>query len=238
MTPSEHVGSRIKLYRKHKHLTLEEFSKMISRSPSTVSKYESGKIIIDVETLFEVATALNISVNQLMDYTPPHEISTPSQNTTGNFFRQANLFYMYSWFGAEKRFYVCALEIIRNAFEDNQRDKIILYYDIESTKNYSKSKFIYNGAISYFESHVTMRMENPYNSGDRIFIYAKSPFHILGTSNGLLLGISESLRSPTSFKVIFSQSALKEDEELKAGLNISSKEVIADIRRTNCLMVY
>lgn len=238
MTPSEHVGSRIKLYRKHKHLTLEEFSKMISRSPSTVSKYESGKIIIDVETLFEIAAALNISVNQLMDYTPPQTVSAPAQNIAGNFFRHANLYYMYSWFGAEKRFYVCALEIIRNALEDNQHDKIILYYDIESTKNYSKSKFIYNGAISYFESHVTMKMENPYNSGDRIFVYAKSPFHILGTSNGLVLGISESLRSPTAFKVIFSQTPLKEDDELKSELNIAAKDVIADIRRTNCLLVY
>lgn len=238
MTPSEHVGSRIKLYRKHKHLTLEEFSKLISRSPSTVSKYESGKIIIDVETLFEIAEALTISVNQLTDYSPPQKVSASKQNTAGNFFRQSNLFYMYSYFGVEKNFYVCALEIIRGVADDRRTDKAILYYGIESAKNYSKSKFIYNGTISYFESHVTMRMQNPYNDGDRIFIYAKSPFHIQGKSSGLLLGLSESLRSPTSFKVIFSQTPLKQDDELKAELSLSAKDVIADIRRTNCLMAY
>ena len=83
-----------------------------------------------------------------------------------------------------------------------------------------------------------MRMQNPYNDGDRIFIYAKSPFHIQGKSSGLLLGLSESLRSPTSFKVIFSQTPLKQDDELKAELSLSAKDVIADIRRTNCLMAY
>lgn len=109
MTPSEHVGSRIKLYRKHKHLTLEEFSKLISRSPSTVSKYESGKIIIDVETLFEIAEALTISVNQLTDYSPPQKVSASKQNTAGNFFRQSqSLLYVFLFWCGEKFLCLCA----------------------------------------------------------------------------------------------------------------------------------
>ena len=102
MTPSEHVGSRIRLYRTQRHLTLETFSKMISRSPSTVSKYESGKIVVDIETLFEISAALNISVNQLVDYTKP-DTSAPSQNIQDNFFKQSNLYYMYSFFGVYKQ---------------------------------------------------------------------------------------------------------------------------------------
>lgn len=239
MTPSQHVGSRIKLYRKHKRLTLEDFAKMISRSPSTVSKYESGKIVVDVDTLFEIASALNISVNQLIDYsTLPRSDSAISQKTAGNFFRQSSLYYMYSWFSGDKRFYVCALEIIPNSLEKKQDDKVILFYDIESAKNYTKSKFIYNGTISYFESHVTMSLENPYNVGDRIFIYAKSPFHVYDVSNGLLLGLSESVRSPVSFKVIFSQTPLREDEALKRNLNISAKDILTETRRLNCLTIY
>ena len=235
MTPSEHIGSRIKLYRTQRRLTLEAFAKVISRSPSTVSKYESGKIVIDVETLFEISDALNIAVNQLTDYTKP-DAAASQLNIKDNFFKQANLYYMYSFFGVDKKFYVCALEIIRN--QKDKEDKLILYYDIDDTKNYSNSSYLYTGYINYFDFHATMKMENPYNKGDQLFIYAKSPFHINGVSNGLVLGLSNSLRSPCSFKVIFSKTALKEDILLKNNLNIASKDVIAEIRRTNCLMVY
>lgn len=235
MTPSEHVGSRIRLYRTQRHLTLETFSKMISRSPSTVSKYESGKIVVDIETLFEISASLNISINQLVDYTKP-DTSVPSQNIQDNFFKQANLYYMYSFFGVDKQFYVCALEIVRN--QKDTEDKIILYYDISDTKNYSNSNYLYTGYINYFDFHVTMKMENPYNKGDQLFIYAKTPFNTNGTSKGLVLGLSESLRSPCSFKVIFSKTALKEDSELKKGLSLSTKDVLAEIRRTNNLMGY
>lgn len=235
MTPSEHVGARIRLYRTQRHLTLETFSKMISRSPSTVSKYESGKIVVDVETLFEIADALNLSVNQLIDYAKP-DTSSPSQNIQDNFFKHANLFYMYSFFGVDKRFYICALEIVRN--QKDGEDKIILYYDISDTKNYTNSSYLYTGSISYFDFHATMKMKNPYNRGDELFIYAKTPFHTNGVANGLVLGLSESLRSPCSFKVIFSKTALKVDPLLKKELNIASKDIITETRRTNCLMVY
>lgn len=235
MTASEHIGSRIKLYRTQRHLTLDTFSKMISRSPSTVSKYESGKIVLDVETLFEIADALNLSVNQLTDYARP-DTSTPSQNIQDNFFKHANLYYMYSFFGVDKQFYVCALEIVRN--QKDAEDKIILYYDISDTKNYTNSSYLYTGYINYFDFHATMKMENPHNKGDQLFIYAKTPFNTNGVAKGLVLGISESLRSPCSFKVIFSKTALKIDSELKKDLSLSTKDVIAEIRRTNNLMGY
>lgn len=235
MTPSEHVGSRIRLYRTQRHLTLETFSKMISRSPSTVSKYESGKIVVDVETLFEIADALSLSVNQLTDYVRP-DTTASSQNIQDNFFKHANLYYMYSFFGVDKQFYVCALEIVRN--QKDGEDKSILYYDIDDTKNYTNSSYLYTGSISYFDFHTIMKMKNPYNRGDELFIYAKTPFHTNGVANGLVLGLSESLRSPCSFKVIFSKTALKEDSELKKDLSLSTKDVITEIRRTNNLMGY
>ena len=170
------------------------------------------------------------------DFTEKPDTSAPSQNTQDNFFKQSNLYYMYSFFGVDKQFYVCALEIVRN--QKDSEDKIILYYDISDTKNYSNSSYLYTGYIDYFDFHVTMKMENPYNKGDQLFIYAKTPFNTNGAARGLVLGLSESLRSPCSFKVIFSKTVLKEDSELKKGLSISTKDVIAEIRRTNNLMGY
>lgn len=239
MSVSQKIGERIKFFRRQRHLSLEEFSKIILKSPSTLSKYESGKIVLDIETLFEISDALNITVNQLVDFDRTSTQSNPSFAPTANFFQQAELFYMYSFFGVDKKFYVCALKIVKDKYNPGKTcDKIILYYDIESTKNYSKSTFIYYGSIRYYDSHVTMKLENPHNMSDQIFIYAKSPFHTQGTSNGLLLGLSESLRSPCSFKVIFSLSPLKEDTELKDELSISTRDILSEIRRTNCLLIY
>ena len=65
---SVHVGKRIRLYRKMKNMTIEVFAGLINKSKATVSKYENGDIAIDIETLFIIAQALDISVNQLIDY--------------------------------------------------------------------------------------------------------------------------------------------------------------------------
>ena len=65
---SIHVGQRIRLYRKTKNLTIETFAGMIHKSKATVSKYENGDISIDIETLFTIAQALGVPVNQLIDY--------------------------------------------------------------------------------------------------------------------------------------------------------------------------
>ena len=63
---SIHVGQRIRLYRKTKNLTIETFAGMIHKSKATVSKYENGDISIDIETLFTIAQALGVPVNQLI----------------------------------------------------------------------------------------------------------------------------------------------------------------------------
>ena len=59
---SYHVGQRIKKYRKSRGYTIEQFSAMINKSKATVSKYENGTITIDVETLYDIARALDIDL--------------------------------------------------------------------------------------------------------------------------------------------------------------------------------
>ena len=59
---SYHVGQRIKKYRKSRGYTIEQFSAMINKSKATLSKYENGTITIDIETLYDIAQALNIDL--------------------------------------------------------------------------------------------------------------------------------------------------------------------------------
>lgn len=84
-----HIGARIRLYRKAKKLTLTALSGMIHKSKATISKYETGDIAIDVETLYDIASALDVNIAQLMDYSPE-----PSKHSSqlGGFFPQERIY--------------------------------------------------------------------------------------------------------------------------------------------------
>ena len=75
---SYHVGQRIKKYRKSRGYTIEQFSAMINKSKATVSKYENGTITIDVETLYDIARALDIDLKCFIDYQPPALLCQPN----------------------------------------------------------------------------------------------------------------------------------------------------------------
>ena len=60
------IGGLIRNYRKAKNLTQDELSEKICKSKSTISKYEKGEIAVDVETLYEIADAIGVHVEQLL----------------------------------------------------------------------------------------------------------------------------------------------------------------------------
>ena len=91
---TEHIGQRIRLYRRNKGLTLEALAERIHKSKSSVSKYESGDIAVDIETLYEIASALDLDLWRLLDMDQPHRSPFPTQIPTG-FFARVNHFYMY-----------------------------------------------------------------------------------------------------------------------------------------------
>ena len=94
---SYHVGQRIKKYRKSRGYTIEQFSTMINKSKATLSKYENGTITIDIETLYDIAQALNIDLKCFIDYQPP--VFHQEQVLTGNFYFNTPQAYMYYFDG-------------------------------------------------------------------------------------------------------------------------------------------
>lgn len=60
------IGGLIRNYRKAKNLTQDELSEKICKSKSTISKYEKGEIAVDIETLYEIADAIGVHVEQLL----------------------------------------------------------------------------------------------------------------------------------------------------------------------------
>ena len=63
---SREIGHRIRNFRKSRHMTLDELAEIVCKNKSTLSKYENGEIVLDIETIYEIARALGIHVEQLL----------------------------------------------------------------------------------------------------------------------------------------------------------------------------
>lgn len=60
-----YLGKQIKKYRKLLNLTQSELSKRVNIGLTTLSGYERGANSPDIETLYKLANALNVSINDL-----------------------------------------------------------------------------------------------------------------------------------------------------------------------------
>ena len=59
---NQHIGIRIRNFRKMKKLTIQQLADMIHKSRATVSKYETGEITLDIETLYDISAALDVDL--------------------------------------------------------------------------------------------------------------------------------------------------------------------------------
>lgn len=234
-TPAEHVAQRIKMYRTRQHMTIDTLSRMLHVSPSTVSKYENCKLSIDVHTLFEIAAILNVSVQQLTDYsTPSKQEHTDSESPS--FFTRSNILYFYQYFGLDKKIYACVMEIIKSP--DDASYNVIIYYDVDDLSHYTDASYIYNGTMNCNELATHIYARNPYNRGDELTICAKTPFSTSTTTEGILVAVSTSLRNPYACKILFSLNPLPVDDELREKLSIYDKDTAKETKRVNALVVY
>ena len=63
---SREIGQKIRTFRKARHMTLEEMAQILCKNKSTLSKYETGEFVLDIETIYEISRALGIHVEQLL----------------------------------------------------------------------------------------------------------------------------------------------------------------------------
>lgn len=60
------LGDKIKLYRENKKMTQNEIANILDVSPATVSKYESGALEPNIESLKRLAETFNITIDELL----------------------------------------------------------------------------------------------------------------------------------------------------------------------------
>lgn len=62
---SEYIGAKIKYYRKELNLTQDELAKKLKTTKATISNYETGYRTPKQDNLFDLAIALNVSIDDL-----------------------------------------------------------------------------------------------------------------------------------------------------------------------------
>ena len=225
---SIHVGQRIRLYRKMKGLTIEVFAGMINKSKATVSKYENGDISIDVETLFAIAEALEVSVNQLVDYAEEGKPSEKGQLSRSRY-------YMYFYDGRRNRIARNVIEV-QDGGRENGVFEANMYAYLENFENYYQCRLLYRGEMRRYDTFVNFNFENQNNKVERAFLYAINSFSHSGRMAGLYCGLSTQPILPACFKFVLSPEILEEDEELKMELAVS-KEDIKVLKKMNMFVV-
>ncbi len=232
---SIHVGQRIRLYRKTKNMTIETFAGMIHKSKATVSKYENGDISIDIETLFTIAQALNVSVNQLIDY---EDVSGEDTVNGGEAVKRKlgkTKYYMYFYDGRRSRIARNVIEV-QDGGEENGIFNANMYAYVEDFSNYYQCKLLYHGTMRRYDTFVNFNFENQNNKVERGFIYAINSFSHSGRMAGLYCGLSTQPILPACFKFVLSPEMLEENNELKEQLMVS-KEDIRQLKKMNMFVV-
>lgn len=218
---SYHVGQRIKKYRKSRGYTIEQFSAMINKSKATLSKYENGSITIDVETLYDIAKALDVDLKCFVDYQPPVFHSEPV--LPQNFYFSQPRAYMY-YFDGRVRQLVRSLLCFSPSSSGNTID-VNLYLGVESFQNPDRCQHLFTGEMQPYDTITHMVLNNQINEAEKMYICMLNPMQNHTPAMGLLSGIGSSpFFAPIAIKTLISKQPLEETDYLINAIKLDKDE--------------
>lgn len=202
----QYVGSQIKMFRKIKKMTIDDLAKIINKSKSTVSKYESGEISIDIVTLHDIARALNINMINLTDYEEDER-----DETEENLFWQADHLYLYHKYG--KKIYCSYMKLQK----EESKKKIIatLYYKVYNLNDLKNCECVYQGYMNHHDNILDFYLKNCLYDLESVLINFFIPMRKTSMLSGLMSGLQDATLRPACVKVVLSKTQLPEDEQIK-----------------------
>lgn len=220
-----HVGSRIKMYRKSRKMTLQQLADAIHKSRSSVSKYENGEISLDIETLAEIAGILQVSINQLTDFHPQIPKTTFNMALQGGMspFFQAKRLYFYFYDGRYQRLKDGIIDIRESDVEEGTYEAALSISAVSPTGR--SSEIYYTGKVVYSDMLIRFSFVNQCNALEEDLLYIFNPLEMRDSTDGLLCGISSADLMPCAFKCLVTLNPKEHTDELKNQLLISKKEL-------------
>lgn len=151
------LNEQIKKYRKSRNISATQLGKLISKSKSTISKYESGKVIPDAITLIEICNVLDIDLDELIPQCEKNNIN----HKQNNLFNTPKLYFYYY---TQNHLVVSIAELIN--IKNSDTTKIRFYNGVKSTSKYAdKSSYYYEGKLTYDKTIGYINLENKNSQG-------------------------------------------------------------------------
>lgn len=218
---SEHVGRRIKKIRKSRGLTIQQFSLMINKSKATISKYENGSITIDIETLLDIAKALEIELASLIDY---QSSKIQAETLPKNIFFNQHKYYMYYYDGRIKRI-VRSLIFLTPTMEPLSYLNAKIYMGLETFDTVEKCQHMFAGTMKPYDTITHFSLTNQINTTEKMYICILNPMHASSPAIGLMSGIgSNPFFAPIAIKTLISKEILEENEHLISVLKLDKED--------------
>ena len=229
------VGERIRDYRKAQGMTLQQLADAIHKSRASMSKYEKGEIILDIETLDEISRVLHVPIGHLMDVRTDEENAQQGQEIAGRGpFFQANKLYFYFYDGRRDRLKSGVIHITRGDDLQNVCDASLSIS--VSLPGGRSSKIFYSGKVVYSDMLIRFSFVNRYNTLEEDLLYIFNPLELRDSTEGLLCGISSADLMPCAFKCLVTLTPQEPTEEFISRLMIT-KEELRRWQKLNMLIV-
>lgn len=231
MKASKILGKNIRLLRKAKKLTLNEFATKINKSVSTMSKYENGDISMDIDTLCEIAEMLEVNLEVLLDNIMENKFKNKEAINVA-LLNNNDKFYMYHLNAKNNR--IIKSIMTKSYSEKENKFTCKLYLDLQNLDDLLSCNYYYYGNFCPFDSVTNIYLENFSNKMEKLSISINNPFSNTDMTNGLLLGIVGKSLSPGVVKILLSSKIIEDDEILFDQLKFC-KDEIKEIRKLNYL---
>ena len=219
---SHEIGKRIRAFRKARHMTLDELAQILCKNKSTLSKYENGEIVLDIETIYEISRALGIHVEQLL-YCTPERVPIQEPEAQANFFSGLTQFYSYYYDGRVNRIVPAVFDVL--LLSEDHRYKIMMYMNFADFDSYQNCATSCWGYMEHYDAITNITLTNQASPMERAFGQVLAPFTTADTIWGLFTGLSARPMMPVAIKMLFSKKRLPMDESLMRRLKVTKEDI-------------
>lgn len=217
------VGRQIRTCRKQNKITLEELSRIIGKSKSTISKYEKGEIPVDVETLYLIAQALHVHIEYFFYPLPTIAAQPQPAAACPSFFMGLSQFYSYIFDGRNNQLIRCVFDILSES--DVSGYKIMMYMNFNDYDHYQVCENTYWGYMEHYDALTNIQLTNQDSPMEKASVQILASFLSSDTKWGLWNGFSTRPIMPIAMKMLFSKTRLKEDAALLKKLKVSKDDI-------------
>ena len=225
------IGKELQIMRKERRITQRQVAEQQHKTTACISKYESGDIALDIESLCKYCAVLNISPSEFLQPFVPDGQVIKSTEPPLPFYNVPELFLYWrggvdgSIFSAKMTFLPYASSLVRMRIVFNFCTKPALL---------SSSKSVFEGEIEIFPSITRALLRKTGSALDLILVTAYNA----GEGNNYRIGHITTLTSyysPMSSKCIISQEIIP-DKETVIELLQASKDEISQLKRSGIFL--